>query len=170
MVFAGWYHLPLCRQFFPWLYFPTSFWILYGCAGLYIVGHLFLLFPHIIRIFHIIGKHLIGMVIFLEFFFGPGSFLFRHQFGYHPFGYAYFTQLQDQFVVDGHGLIQNPCMSSWPGVFFSWVQLVASSIVCLPWGLLQILLIIFLMLPGAYDKVPNFFRMGTFIDNTHMKL
>ena len=25
-------------------------------------------------------------------------------------------------------------------------------------------------LRGAYDKFPDFFRMGTFIDNTHMKL
>ena len=23
---------------------------------------------------------------------------------------------------------------------------------------------------GAYDKFPDFFRMGTFIDSTHMKL
>ena len=23
---------------------------------------------------------------------------------------------------------------------------------------------------GAYDKFPGFFRMGTFIDSTHMKL
>ena len=23
---------------------------------------------------------------------------------------------------------------------------------------------------GAYDKFPDFLRMGTFIDNTHMKL
>ena len=23
---------------------------------------------------------------------------------------------------------------------------------------------------GAYDKFPDFFRIGTFIDNTHMKL
>ena len=23
---------------------------------------------------------------------------------------------------------------------------------------------------GAYDKFPDFFRMGTFIDGTHMKL
>ena len=25
-------------------------------------------------------------------------------------------------------------------------------------------------LRGAYDKFPDFFRMGTFIDSTHMKL
>ena len=25
-------------------------------------------------------------------------------------------------------------------------------------------------LQGAYDKFPDFFRMGTFIDSTHMKL
>ena len=27
-----------------------------------------------------------------------------------------------------------------------------------------------LELRGAYDKFPDFFRMGTFIDSTHMKL
>ena len=26
------------------------------------------------------------------------------------------------------------------------------------------------MLQGAYDKFPDFFCMGTFIDSTHMKL
>ena len=26
------------------------------------------------------------------------------------------------------------------------------------------------MVWGAYDKFPDFFRMGTFIDSTHMKL
>ena len=28
----------------------------------------------------------------------------------------------------------------------------------------------YLKLRGAYDKFPDFFRMGTFIDSTHMKL
>ena len=27
-----------------------------------------------------------------------------------------------------------------------------------------------IFLRGAYDKFPDFFRMGTFIDSTHMKL
>ena len=27
-----------------------------------------------------------------------------------------------------------------------------------------------LKLRGAYDKFPDFFRMGTFIDSTHVKL
>ena len=26
------------------------------------------------------------------------------------------------------------------------------------------------LIRGAYDKFPDFFRMGTFIDSTHMKL
>ena len=28
----------------------------------------------------------------------------------------------------------------------------------------------FVIVRGAYDKFPDFFRMGTFIDSTHMKL
>ena len=29
---------------------------------------------------------------------------------------------------------------------------------------------IYIYTRGAYDKFPDFFRMGTFIDSTHMKL
>ena len=29
---------------------------------------------------------------------------------------------------------------------------------------------LFIPVRGAYDKFPDFFRMGTFIDSTHMKL
>ena len=29
---------------------------------------------------------------------------------------------------------------------------------------------IYIHIQGAYDKFPDFFRMGTFIDTTHMKL
>ena len=28
----------------------------------------------------------------------------------------------------------------------------------------------YMYIGGAYDKFPDFFRMGTFIDSTHMKL
>ena len=31
-------------------------------------------------------------------------------------------------------------------------------------------LAVFKQIRGAYDKFPDFFRMGTFIDSTHMKL
>ena len=36
-------------------------------------------------------------------------------------------------------------------------------------GLFDILYSLY-KLRGAYDKFPDFFRMGTFIDSTHMKL
>ena len=29
---------------------------------------------------------------------------------------------------------------------------------------------IYIYIQGAFNKFPNFIRMGTFIDNTHMKL
>ena len=43
--FAGPFHRQFCRQSMPWQHFSTPFWFLWGCASLYIVGHLFLLFP-----------------------------------------------------------------------------------------------------------------------------
>ena len=36
--------------------------------------------------------------------------------------------------------------------------------------ILSIILIVDRILRGAYDKFPDFFRMDTFIDSTHMKL
>ena len=36
--------------------------------------------------------------------------------------------------------------------------------------LAQNVFLLFLFVQGAYNKFPDFFRMGTFIDSTHMKL
>ena len=35
---------------------------------------------------------------------------------------------------------------------------------------LEITYLIYMYIRGAYDKFPDFFRMGTFIDSTHMIL
>ena len=37
------HHKPFCFQSGLWIHFSASFWLLWGCAGQYIVGHLFLL-------------------------------------------------------------------------------------------------------------------------------
>ena len=42
--FAGLYHKSSCGQSMPWLPFSVLFWRLWECAGLYMVGYLFLLF------------------------------------------------------------------------------------------------------------------------------
>ena len=35
---------------------------------------------------------------------------------------------------------------------------------------IYIYIYIYIYIQGAYDKFPDFFRCGTFIDSTHMKL